>query len=748
MARVESALRSVEGVAEARVNLTTETAVIDPIEKAVDRRRLVDAVRRAGYEAVSLRPADAATTSLDRNHADRLRKQKQALWQAIAIALPVMGLHWFSPVLQSHETGGHLWPHAIQGLLTAVLLGSAAGAPILVGGLRAAIHGSANMDVLISMGVSAAFGSGVVAVLFGQPDAADFHAAAMILAFINLGRYSEIRAKHGAANAVSLLVRRMPSTARLVTADGIQEVAVERIQVGDMVRVPQDTVVPVDGVIVEGEAGVDESSITGEPLPRQRTIGDDVVAGVVVVDGLITMRATRVGTDSTMGRIIRAVEEAQSGKTRWQRIADRVAGVFVPVVVALAALTVIGMRVLAPETGWTAAVQRAVAVLVIACPCAMGLATPTAVLVATGTAALQGILVRDAAALEAAGRVNVMFFDKTGTLTTGMPRISHILLAKPQRSGDLSESGSTIPSQRVVSTGEDSAGSEPAVLESDLLRMAATAEQYSQHPLARAMVEEARARDMELDEPDEYTSRPGAGVRVRVGDDHILAGSAKFLIGEGLDLPSVQCHSREFAEGGRSVVMVAVNGEYRGGIAFDDRLREHARETIDALAAMGIAPAMVTGDHSRTAAAIANAVGIVDVQSELDPQAKREEVIRRRSAGARIAFVGDGINDAPALAEADVGVTFASATDVAVGAADITILHADLRRLPLVVGMARRSLRIIKQNLFWAFFYNVLAIPLAATGRVSPGVAAAAMMCSSVSVVLNSLRLRTPPTTS
>ena len=728
------------------MNLATETAIIESIKQNVDRRRLMDAVRRAGYEAEPLRPADSATTSLDRTHADRLRKQKQALWQAIAIALPVMGLHWFSPVLQSHETSGHLWPHVIQGLLTAVLLGSSAGAPILVGGIRALVHGSANMDVLISMGVSAAFGSGVVAVLFGQPDAADFHAAAMILAFINLGRYMEIRAKHSAADAVSLLVRRMPSTARLVTDDGIREVAIERIQVGDMIRVPQDAVVPVDGQITEGEAGIDESSITGEPLPRRRKIGDEVLAGVMVVDGLITIRATRVGTDSTMGRIIRAVEEAQSGKTEWQRIADRVAGIFVPVVVVLAALTIVGMRGFAPELGWTTAVQRAVAVLIIACPCAMGLATPTAVLVATGTAALHGILVRDAAALEAAGRIDVMLFDKTGTLTTGLPRVARILPGRSKRPADFSEGGPVITSQQNTPDEEDSAGGEPAVLESDLLRMAATAEQYSQHPLARATVEDARARGMELDEPEEFVSRPGGGVRVRLGNDHILAGSERYLIDEGVDLSNVQDHSWELAGGGQSVVLVAMNGVYQGAIAFEDGLREHARETIVMLADMGIAPAMVTGDQSRTAEAVAGAVGIVDVQSELDPQAKRAEIIRRRKAGARVAFVGDGINDAPALAEADVGITFASATDVAVGAADITILHDDLRRLPLVVGIARRSVRIIKQNLFWAFFYNVLAIPLAATGRVSPGVAAAVMMCSSVSVVLNSLRLRSPPT--
>ncbi len=749
VARVERALQSVAGVARARVNLSTEVATVeltDPGAPGVERARLIEAVRRAGYEAEPFRPADALTNTLDRTHEERLRRQKQALWQAIAIAAPVMGLHWLAPLLQSHESGGHVWPHAIQGLLTAVLLRSSAGAPILVGGVRAVIHRSANMDVLISLGVLAAFGSGAVEVLFGRPDAADFHAAAMILAFI-LGRYLEIRAKHGAATAVAALARRMPSTARLVTDAGIREVPVERIRPGDRVRVPQDTIVPVDGVVIDGEASVDESSITGEAMPRRRAPNDEVAAGVVVRDGLITVKATRVGSDSTMGRIIRAVEEAQSGKTRMQRIADRVAGVFVPVVVALAVLTLFGTRMFAADLGWAAAIQRAVAVLVIACPCAMGLATPTAVLVATGTAALQGILVRDAAALEAAGRIDVMLFDKTGTLTTGDPRVSRVVAAEAIRAAAAEKSPTPSPSPH-PSPWEREGVSAISSVEDDLLRIAASAEQFSQHPLARAIVEEARSRGMDLVEPDEFENRPGAGVRVRVGREEIFAGSLTFLRDNGIDSSRADEQTQQLAEAGRSVVLVAAGGRYRGAIAFEDGIRKHARATIESLGRMGVAAVMLTGDNARTAEAVAAEVGIADIGSELTPEAKRDDVVRRRKAGGRVGFVGDGLNDAPALAEADVGITFASATDVATGAADITIVHDDLRRVPQIVRIARRSVRIIKENLFWAFLYNVLAIPLAATGRVSPGVAAAAMMFSSISVVLNSLRLRKPPAAS
>jgi len=720
VAHVERALQSVAGAARVSVNLSTEVATVEAADGALEGSVLIDAVRRAGYEAKRCFPIRRTTDTSDPTHDERLRRQKLALWQAIAIAVPVMGLHWASPVLWFHDAGGHFWPHAIQGLLTALLLGSSAGAPILIGGLRAVVHRSANMDVLISLGVLAAFGSGAVQVFFGRPDAADFHAAAMILAFINLGRYFEIRAKHGAAAAVAALAKRMLSTALLVTDDGIREAPVESIRPGDCVRVPPDTVVPVDGVVAAGEASVDESSITGEPMPRRRAEGDNVAAGVVVREGLITVRATCVGADSTVGRIIRAVEEAQSGKTRMQRIADRVAGVFVPIVVALAALTLLGTRMLATDLGWAAAIQRAVAVLVIACPCAMGLATPTAVLVATGTAALHGILVRDAAALESAGRIDVMLFDKTGTLTTGTPRVARIVAAK-------------------------GGGGDNASAEDDLLRIAASAEQLSQHPLARAIVEEARSKGLELSVPEDFQNRPGAGVRVRLSDGECFVGSLTFLRKNHIDLPGVDEDMRQLAEAGRSVVLVAKNGKYRGAVVLEDGPRGHARETIETLARMGVAAAMLTGDNARTAEAVAAKLSIADVRSELSPEGKRNEVVRRRAAGYRVAFVGDGLNDAPALAEADVGITFSSATDVATGAADITILHDDLRRIPQIVRIARRSVRIIKENLFWAFLYNMLAIPLAATGRVSPGVAAAAMMFSSISVVLNSLRLRRPP---
>jgi len=733
VARVERALQSVEGVTRARVNLTTEVATVEGAKTAPNRQALIAAVRRAGYDADTFRSGDAATTGLDRTHSERLRQQKQALGQAIAMAGPIMALHWLAPILQSHDHGGHVWPHMIQALLCTLLLFSSAAVPILTGGLRAIFHRSPNMDLLISLGVCVAYASGVVNLLRGGPDSAEFDAAAMILAFINLGRYLELRAKHDASTAISTLVRRMPATAQMVTPDGIQEVRTERIKPGDNVRIAQDTIVPVDGVVVAGEGAVDESAVTGESMPRHRRTGDPVVAGSIVRDGLLTVEATRVGAESTMGRIIRAVEEAQSGKTRMQRIADRVAGVFVPIVILLAAVTLVGTRGLA-ETDWATAIQRAVAVLVIACPCAMGLATPTAVMVATGTAALDGILIRDAAALETAGRIDWMFLDKTGTLTTGLPTV-----------------------QDVIGVELDA---------DDLLRLAACAEQYSQHPLAHAIVTEAKRRGLALVDPSEFENRAGQGVRAKINGQTVHAGSISYLQcvleplsptgGEGrvrgfsdallranrIGLDSVDEIVRRFAAGGQTVVLVAVDRRCVGAIGVADTLRPYAREAVAALNRLGVQTAMLTGDHPQTAAAVARAAGISEVHAAMTPEGKLAEIRRRREGGACVGVVGDGINDAPALAAADVGITFGSATDVALGAADITIVHDRLDRLPTIITLARRSVRIIKQNLFWAFFYNLAAIPLAATGRVSPGIAAAAMMFSSISVVLNSLRLR------
>ncbi|RME39406.1 MAG: cation-translocating P-type ATPase, partial [Planctomycetota bacterium] len=424
VARVERALRSVPAVRHAAVNLTTEMATVEVESPSQHRRSLLEAVRRIGYDAEFVRPHADTPLAEPSAHDPKLYQHKQAFWQAVMTGVPILALHWLSPWLRSSQPGGEVWPVAIQAILCAMLLASAAGAPILVGGLRALWHGSANMDLLIALGVSTAFVAGVAGLLTGSDRPPHFHAAAMILIFINFGRYLEARAKKQAASAMTALARRIPRTAELVTPEGVRTVPVDRVRTGDRVRVLQDMTVPVDGRVVEGTAAVDESAVTGESVPRHRGVGDEVPAGGMVREGSVTLEATRVGADSTIGRILRAVREAQAGKTAMQRIADRVAGVFVPIVVAVAFVTLVGH--LLTDAPWSTAVSRTVAVLVIACPCAMGLATPTAVAVATGSAAVLGILVRDAAALERARNVRHMLLDKTGTLTTGRPEVMRV----------------------------------------------------------------------------------------------------------------------------------------------------------------------------------------------------------------------------------------------------------------------------------------------------------------------------------
>ncbi|MCH8252747.1 MAG: cation-translocating P-type ATPase, partial [Planctomycetes bacterium] len=714
VARVERALLSDPGVKRASVNLVTEIVQIDLADPPARRADLIAAVQRAGYDADTVRRSDEFSLGLDRTQAARLQHQRQGVMHAVAMGVPIIAIHFLAPMLQSADRGGGVWPLAIEAILCSVLLLSSAGAPILVAGWRALIHRSPNMDLLVSLGVSAAYVSGVASLFVASLDAPHFHAAAMILGFINLGRLLELKARRTATSAISALARRMPSTAHRVQADGIVEVPVGQLSKGDHVRVAQDTVVPVDGVIIDGNATMDESAVTGESMPRERKTGDEVSAGTVVRDGLITVEARRVGSESTVGRIIRAVEEAQSGKTRMQRIADRTAGYFVPVVVVVAVLTFVGWAFIG-HSGAATAVNRAVAVLVIACPCAMGLATPMAVMVATGTAATRQILVRNAAALEAAGRIDVMLIDKTGTLTTGIPAVREVF--------------------------DDPIG--PITRDArEVVKMAASAERYSQHPLARAIVARAREWGLELVEPSSFSNEAGLGVRARCDGHDVLVGSHAMLAAAGVDTSIIEDRLSLLTTDGQTAVLLAVDGICAGLISFSDVVRPEASRAIESLESLGVATAMLTGDSAATAASVAAGVGIREVHAELSPEGKSAAIAQRREAGMCVAFVGDGINDAPALAAADVGITFASATDVAIGAADITILRDDLGKLPEVIALARRSVRVIKQNLFWAFFYNIAAIPLAIMGKIPPGIAAAAMMCSSISVVLNSLRLR------
>lgn len=711
VARVESALRAVDGVADARVNLATNSATLD-CAAVPNTQALLAAVRNAGYDAqrVDSSPMDQPS---DARRDPALRQARQTVVQAVGLAVPVIALDLYGHTLQSSIPGGHVWWRALQALLCVMLLRSSAGAPILVAALRSLVHRAPNMDLLIALGVTAAFVSSVVSIIVPTFHGFHFHAVAMILAFINVGRYLEHRAKRETSSAVAALARRIPKTALRRVNGATETVPTDSLRVGDTVFVPQDHTVPVDGRVIDGAAAIDLAAITGESMPVTFSIDDAVPAGGIVREGAVTVRATAVGRESTMGAIVRAVENAQSGKTRMQRIADRFAGVFVPIAILLATATLLiwGLS----GFGWTGGLRAAIAVLVIACPCAMGLATPTAVLVATGSAALRGILVRDAAALETAGRIDIVLFDKTGTITTGRPRVESVvhLAAHP-----------AVPDENAM------------------IRLAASAERHSTHPLAHAIVDEAAQRGVAVVEPETFNSDTGRGVSAEIGEMTISVGNAEFISRRGLDTTAFGVLADDLSRRGQSIVFVAVDDAFVGLLGLADTVRPDAADAVRELHRLGIRTTMVTGDTMPVARAVAEQIGIDDILANARPDRKQAEVTNRRAAGHGVAFVGDGVNDAPALAAADVGIAFASGTDVANAAADITLIGSNLTAVPDAIRLARRAIRVIKQNLWWAFVYNIAAIPLAATGHVPPGPAAAAMMLSSISVVLNSLRLR------
>ncbi|GMU21836.1 MAG: copper-translocating P-type ATPase [Phycisphaerae bacterium] len=721
VARVETALRELPGVSAARVNLATETAAVQ-LEGDVPAEALVQAVRSAGYEAAPF-SRTGADVSTDRRHQQRLREARQAVITAIGFGLPIMGLHWFAHRLSSSEPGAHFWPMALQGLLAILLLASPAGGPILVGGFRAIIHRSPNMDLLISLGVLAATIGSFAGMFLPSLHLNHFHEAAMILGFINVGRYLEVRARGRASAALAALAKRAPRTAVRIEDGSPRQVPVDEVNPGDQLQVAAESYVPVDGRVVSGSAAVDASMWTGESLPVEVGPGDEVLGGSYVHSGAMVVQATAVGARSAMARIIQLVDEAQTSKTHLQRVADRVAGVFVPIVIALAAITAAGWLIWAAEDRISAALSTTVAVLVVACPCAMGLATPTAVMVATGSAAMKGIIVRDAAALERAGSADTVFLDKTGTLTTGQPRVAAVY---PQEG---------VETQTV-------------------LTLAAAAEQFSPHPLAKAIVEHARERGLKLPMPSAYRAEAGMGVVATIDGAEVAVGSERhvraFLEGgsTGDDHtatdkpPPSPALSRGGEVGAGTLVYVVRGASPVGAVVLEDTLRETARETVARLKTIGVHPVLLTGDREAAGRAVGAVVGIDDVEANVSPGGKSERVAARQAAGHRVIMVGDGINDAPALAAADVGIAMGGGTQVAGETAHITLVGDRLELLPESVLLARRSARIIKQNLFWAFIYNIVAIPLAALAILPASYAAAAMMFSSISVVLNSLRLQ------
>ncbi len=698
-ARVEKALRRVPGVLEASVNLALERAEVTAIEGLVEVADLIAAVERIGYSA---RPAEEEGA---RREEAAPRRPPAMLLLAILCSLPLVA----QMIWRAAGIDVHLSPWLELALATPVQF--LAGGRFYAGAWKALRAGSGNMDLLVAMGTSAAYLYSLALLLMQGSAAAGqlyFEASAVIITLVMFGKWLEERAKRGASEAIRRLMSLRPETAHVVRNGSEIDLPVGEVRVGDLLVLRPGERVPVDGEIVDGESEFDESLVTGESMPVARGPGEPVIAGALNGAGMVRIRATRVGRDTTLARIARLVEQAQAGKAPIQRLVDRVAAVFVPVVIAIAIVTFLGWLV--AGGGLETALVAAVSVLVIACPCALGLATPTALVAGTGAAARAGILIRDIETLERAHHVDVVVFDKTGTLTEGRPEVVEVVAAD----GDAER----------------------------LLALAATAQSASEHPLGRAILEAAQARGLAVGSAERFRSVVGKGIEAVVEGRIVRIGRADFVAATAPLPGPLRQKAEELEAAATTVVWVATGERVVGLLALADRLRPDAAVAVRRLHRQGKRTVLLSGDHRRVAEEVANRLGIDEVRAPVAPEDKSREVERLRAAGHRVAMVGDGINDAPALAAADVGIAMGSGADVALETAGITLMRPRPVLVPAAFEIARLTHRKIWQNLFWAFIYNVTGIPLAAAGYLSPAIAGAAMALSSVSVVTNSLTLR------
>ncbi|RBY92497.1 ATPase P [Blastococcus sp. TF02-8] len=728
VARAEAQLRAVGGVDSAQVNFGAERAVIMYDPTLVDVDGLTEAVAAATGFPARLR-AEPGAASTENAEAEAHREEVRDLTRRVTVGA-VLSLPVVYATMVGHFIGGQYVPDLLENPYIQLLLTLPVffwvGWPIHTTGWRALLNRSAEMNSLITLGTIAAFGySLVVTVVPGvlPEDVREvyYEVVSVIITLILLGRLVEARARAGTGDAIRALVELTPATARVLRDGEEVEVGVDEVEVGDDVRVRPGEKIPVDGEIVDGGSTIDESMVTGESVPVSKAAGDEVIGATVNQTGAFTMRATRVGSETALAQIIKLVQEAQSSKAPIQRLVDAVASYFVPAVVFIAIATFVLWFVFGPAL--TLAVIATVSVLIIACPCALGLATPLSIMVATGKGAHAGVLIKSAEALETAHKLDTVVLDKTGTITRGAPALTDVIAV----------------------AGQD---------EREVLGLVASAEADSEHPLASAIVAGARERGLDLVRPTAFDSVTGKGVRATVDGQEVLIGNGRLLRDAGMGTGELQEHAHRLADDGKTPMFVAVAGRPAGLIAVADTIKPDSVAAIQALQDLGLEVAMITGDNERTAHAVARQVGIDRVLAEVLPEQKAAEVRSLQDEGKLVAMVGDGINDSPALAQADVGIAIGTGTDVAIEAADVTLMSGELRGLVTAMALSKATMRNIRQNLFLAFGYNTAAIPIAAgllypvTGALlSPMIAAAAMALSSISVVVNAARLNrfTPP---
>jgi len=723
---VEEALSSVPGVISASVNLASEKATVEYLEGTglADMRR---AVKDAGYElGPEAQALEDVTTAAQRE----IRVIRSRFIIAVILAAAIMALMW-SPSFAGKS-------YLLWALATPVQFW--AGLRFYRGAWGALKHKTSDMNTLIAVGTSVAYFYSMIAVLFPGLFATGmvelhlyFDTSAAIIALILLGRFLEARARGQTSEAIKKLIGMQPKTALVIREGKEREIPVEEVQVGDLILVRPGERVPVDGIVRQGYSSVDESMITGESIPVEKKAGDEVIGATINKTGSLQFEATKVGKDTMLAHIVRMVEEAQGSKAPIQRLVDVIASYFVPVVIGIAIVTFVVWYFMGPAPALTFAFLNFVAVLVIACPCALGLATPTAIMVGTGKGAEHGILIRNGEALERAHQINTILLDKTGTLTRGEPGVNDIVAA-------------------------------PFSSPEEVLRLSASAEHSSEHPLGEAVVKAALEKKLELSPSSDFNAIPGQGIEAMVEGKKLLLGNLKLMEERGFSLNGLEAKAAELLEQGKTVMFLGWDNQVAGIIALADTLKPGAKEALQALHKMDIETAMITGDNRRTAEAIARESGIDRVLAEVLPEHKAREVKKLQEEGKVVAMVGDGINDAPALAQADVGIAIGTGTDVAMETGDITLIRGDLMGVVTAISLSKRTMRTIKQNLFWAFAYNTALIPVAAGvlylafgktgvpsglhfilgeyGFLNPILAAAAMAASSITVVSNSLRLR------